>query len=116
MEQEVRDAVERYVEAVRTNNPALVKVAFAEDAVMWGYLGPDYVSQSAESFADDVIATAPPADPAYSYEIHSVEAQGNIASATLDEKAFLGADFRNIFGLVKVDGVWRIVSKVFTTL
>ena len=112
---EVRAAVERYVDGVRRNDPEAVKRAFSDDAVMWGYLGPDYVTQSAAAFADEVVATAPPADPAYSYEIHGIEVFGNIASAVLDEDAYLGADFRNHFGLVRIDGEWRITSKVFTT-
>ncbi len=116
MEDEVRQAVELYVTGVRANDAETVKRAFSEDAVMWGYLGPDYLTQSASSFADDVVATAPAPDPAYRYEIHSIEVFGEIASAILDERAYLGADFRNHFGLVRIDGTWRITSKVFTTV
>ena len=38
MEDQVRAAVERYVEGVSTNDAALVKQAFSDDAIMWGYL------------------------------------------------------------------------------
>lgn len=113
---QVREAVELYVQGVSTNDPEMVKRAFSDDAVMWGYLGTDYVTQSATSFADNVVATAPAPDPAYSTTIHSIEVLGNIASAKLDEQAYLGANFRNNFGLVKIDGTWRITSKVFTTV
>lgn len=116
MSDEVRAAVELYATGVSTNDAATVKRAFSDDAVMWGYLGPDFVTQSAASFADNVVATAPAPDPAYRYEIHSIEVFGNIASAVLEEQAYLGANFRNNFGLVKIDGVWRITSKVFTTV
>ncbi|MBC9953369.1 nuclear transport factor 2 family protein [Leucobacter sp. cx-42] len=116
MEAEVRAAVELYVEGVHTNDAAKVKQAFSDDAVMWGYLGDDYVSQSGVAFADNVVATAPPADPAYAYKIHSIEVTGNVAQAILEETAYLGANFRNQFGLARIDGRWRIVSKVFTTV
>jgi len=49
-------------------------------------------------------------------QIHSISVTGETASAVLDERAYLGADFTNRFGLVRIDGTWRIVSKVFTTL
>ena len=111
----VREAVELYVAGVRANDPETVKRAFSDDAVMWGYLGPTYVTQSGRSFADEVVATAPPEDPQYRYEVHSVEVHGSIASAVLEEQAYLGANFRNQFGLVLIEGVWRITSKVFTT-
>jgi len=116
MEDQVRAAVELYVEGVSTNNPETVKRAFSDDAVMWGYLGPEYAMLPAGVFADQVVGTAPDPDPAYSYEIHSITVTGDIATAILDEKAYLGSDFRNHFGLVKIDGAWRITSKVFTTL
>ena len=41
---------------------------------------------------------------------------GRIASATLQERGFLGLDFTDYFHLVEVDGQWQIVSKTFTTL
>lgn len=115
MEDQVRAAVELYVEGVSTNNPELVKRAFSEDAMMWGYLGDKYETLPAGVFADQVVATAPAPDPAYGYEIHGIEVTGDIATAILDERAYLGADFRNHFGLVRIEGVWLIASKVFTT-
>ncbi|WP_022890813.1 nuclear transport factor 2 family protein [Agromyces italicus] len=116
MEEQVRAAVELYVTGVSTNDPAVVMRAFNDDAVMWGYLGPELVSQSARSFAEHVVATAPPPDPEYAHEIHGIMITGDIATAVLDEWSYLGSDFRNHLGLVRVEGVWRIVSKVFTTL
>lgn len=115
MEDQVRAAVELYVEGVSTNDPGIVKRAFTEDAMMWGYLGPDYATQSAIAFVDQVVATAPEPDPDYGYEIHGISVTGNVATAVLDERSYLGADFRNHFGLVRIDGVWKIASKVFTT-
>ncbi|UOE44394.1 nuclear transport factor 2 family protein [Agromyces larvae] len=115
VEDEVRAAVERYVQGVSTNDPALVMRAFSDDAVMWGYLGPEFVTQSAAAFAEQVVATAPAPDPAYASEIHSISVTGEVATAVLDERSYLGADFRNHFGLARIEGAWRIVSKVFTT-
>ena len=115
MHEEVKAAVQRYVDGCRNADEAAVRSAFDENAVMWGYLGPDYVTMSGADFAANVIATAEPAGPEYVWEIHSIHVVGEIAEATLDEWQFLGANFRNHFGLVRRDGAWRIVSKVFTT-
>lgn len=86
MHEEVRAAVQRYVDGCVAADPSAVADAFDENAVMWGYLGPDYATMT-----------------------------GEIAHAVLDEWGFLGANFRNHFGLIGRDGVWRITSKVFTT-
>lgn len=111
----VRAAVQQYVDGCRSADAELVRDAFADDAMMWGYLGDDYVCMSGADFAASVVASASPAGPEYVSEIHSIHFVGDIAQATLDEWQFLGANFRNHFGLVKRDGTWRIVSKVFTT-
>lgn len=116
MHEEVRAAVQRYVDGCAAADPDAVRDAFHGDAVMWGYLGTEYATMSGADFAASVIATAEPAGPEYAYEIHSISVQGDVAHAILDEKQFLGADFRNFFGLVRRDDVWRIASKVFTTV
>ncbi|MFV0432360.1 MAG: nuclear transport factor 2 family protein [Leucobacter sp.] len=115
-EQAVRDAVQKYVDGCKAADADVVRDAFDENAVMWGYLGPDYATMSGADFADNVVATAEPAGTEYASEIHSITVTGDIAHAVLDERGFLGADFRNHFGLISRDGVWRITSKVFTTV
>jgi hypothetical protein len=116
MHEAVRAAVQKYVDGCAAADPERVRDAFDEHAVMWGYPGPDYVTMSGADFAAGVVATAQPAGPGYSSEIHSIEVVGDVASAVLDEKGFLGADFRNFFGLIRRGGEWRITSKVFTTV
>ncbi|RGE24337.1 nuclear transport factor 2 family protein [Leucobacter sp. wl10] len=116
MNEAVRAAVQKYVDGCAAADPDLVRDAFDEHAVMWGFLGPDYVTMSGADFASDVVAAAQPAGPEYTCDIHGIEVTGDVARAVLDERGFLGADFRNLFGLVRRDGVWRITSKVFTTV
>lgn len=116
MHSEVIEAIQRYVNGCTAADSEAVRGAFAADAVMWGYLGAEYVTMSGTDFAANVIAGADPAGHEYAAEIHSVVVTGDIAHAILDERGFLGADFRNHFGLVCRDGVWRIASKVFTTV
>lgn len=115
-EAEVRAAVQKYVDGCAAADPEVVKDSFDEGAVMWGYLGPDYATMSGADFAANVVGSAEPAGPDYSSKIHSIVVQGDVAHAVLDERGFLGADFRNFFGLIRRDGVWRITSKVFTTV
>ncbi|MCB1274484.1 MAG: nuclear transport factor 2 family protein [Leucobacter sp.] len=115
-EAEVRAAVQKYVDGCAAADPAMVRDAFDENAVMWGYLGAEYSTMRGAEFAAEVVATAEPLGEEYSYEIHGIVVQGEVAYAILDEVQFLGADFRNFFGLIRRDGVWRITSKVFTTV
>ncbi|MCW2287198.1 nuclear transport factor 2 family protein [Leucobacter luti] len=116
MHEEVRAAVQRYVDGCVAADPAAVAAAFDAHAVMWGYLGPTYTTMTGAEFAANVVAAAAPAGAEYSADIHDIIVTGDIAHAILDERGFLGSDFRNHFGLLRRDGVWRITSKVFTTV
>ena len=116
MHEAVRAAVQKYVDGCASADPERVRDAFDEHALMWGYLGADYVTMSGADFADKVVGTAQPTGGEYSSDIHSIEVVGDVASAVLDERGFLGADFRNFFGLIRRNGEWRITSKVFTTV
>lgn len=115
-----RSAVEAaalaYVDGCAAADSDAVADAFSPDAVMWGHLAGDYVTMTGAAFAANVIAGADPAGPEYTHTVHSIEVTGDVATAILDEKQFLGLDFRNHFGLVRRDGRWRINSKIFTSL
>ena len=116
MQDQVRAAVQKYVDACIAGDATAVRESFETSSVMWGYLGEKYVTMSGADFAANVIATAEPASAEYSAEIHSIVVTGGVATAVLDERQFLGANFRNFFGLIQRDGDWRITSKVFTTV
>lgn len=116
MEAEVRAAVQKYIDGCAAADADKVRDSFTDDAFMWGYLGPDYTTMSGADFAANVIAMAEPAGDDYRSEIHSISVKGDVANAVIDEEGFLGANFRNYFGLIRRDGVWRISSKMFTTV
>lgn len=112
----VEDAVLNYVAGCAAADPETVAEAFSPDAQMWGYLAGEYVTISGAEFVAEVIDGADRPGPEYSHSIHSVEVRGGVATAILDEEQFLGQDFRNYLGLVRLDGRWRIASKIFTSL
>ncbi|MBL3698609.1 nuclear transport factor 2 family protein [Leucobacter luti] len=116
MHEAVESVVQRYVDGCAAADAAAVADAFDQNAVMWGYLGGEYVTMTGAEFAAQVVGAAEPAGPDYRAEIHGISVTGDVAHAILDERGFLGADFRNHFGLIRRDGVWRITSKVFTTV
>ncbi|MFF8811287.1 nuclear transport factor 2 family protein [Streptomyces pactum] len=111
----VRAAVEAYVAAVRAADPEAVRAAFRPDARMWGYLGEELVSAPIEAFCE-VVAADSGADRwarGYTYTIRSVEVNGPVAVAVLDESGYQGHDFTDHFSLVREDGEWRIATKTF---
>ena len=49
----------------------------------------------------------------YSHVISNIQVVDRIATATLEEKGLGGKTFINHFHLVKVEGQWKITSKLF---
>jgi protease I len=116
--QEVLKTIQDYKDGTYTADTALLESLFHEKAVMNGYLGPDLVIASPSAFIAD-IGSAPSmesvGDP-YELVVNDVFIEGDTAAAIVTETGFRGdAKLVDCFHLVKVDGTWLIVSKLFTT-
>ncbi len=115
----VREVVDRYVDATRRGDVEALRACFHPSAMMSGYLGEAILTGSPEPFFQDIgsmpsmVSTGAP----YVAETTSVEVVGNVASVRVDETGFAGdMAFANWFHLLRGDdGVWRIVSKLFTS-
>jgi len=107
--------IETLVEACRSGDVELLQSVFSDNALMTGYFGGEFYTGSPEMFYDEVRDNPSPASTGAEYigEITSVEEYGDIANVTLQEKGFLGANFTNLFQLVRKDGNWLIYSKLY---
>ena len=115
----VREVLQNYIDGTYSAEIAKLKGVFHEKAVMNGYLGPNLLLTDPTPFIED-ISSAPSMksnnDP-YHAEIKNVYIEGNIASAIIYETGFRGeVSLMNFFHLIKTDGAWHIISKLFTTV
>jgi len=118
-EKAVSEVLQKYIDSTYNADIAQLKEVFHEKAVMNGYLGPDLIMADPSPFIED-IASAPSMksnnDP-YKAEIKNVIVEGSVASAAVYETGFRGeAALVDFFHLIKTDGEWRIISKLFTTV
>jgi protease I len=116
--QAVLKTIMNYRDGTYTADTALLQSVFHENAVMNGYLGPDLVLADPSVFIAD-IGGSPSMESAgdpYELAINELFIEGNTASAVVTETGFRGdATLVDCFHLLKVDGSWLIVSKLFTT-
>ena len=115
--QEIRHVVTSYVDAYLNADVATLKEVFADDAVMNGYLG-DRLIEGTPAFFIENVAKAPPIAQqggTPTLEIGEVEIRGNVAAVTLQERDFGGRNFTDFMHLIKRGGVWKIISKTFST-
>lgn len=121
MSEDEREAVvavlTRYVESYLQADVDALRDVFADDAVMNGYVGERLVTGSPEVFIQNV-GKAPPIvslGGTPTYEIGEVEVIGNVAAVTVRELGFGALNFIDYMHLLKRNGVWKIVSKTFST-
>jgi Putative lumazine-binding len=108
----IASAVQLYVDGARTGDTEKLKQAFDERAWMFGSLGGQRVDiPITEMFG---MVESQPMGESYEATITSVEQVGDAALATLEETGCWGSvSFTDFFGLSKIDGEWKIVSKTF---
>jgi hypothetical protein len=107
----IRKVVQHYIEGARTGKGDAMKPAFHDGATIFGYVGPDLVTGSIQALYDWTDANPAAADVEIRFT--SIDVVGTAASVRLDADNWGGHRFTDFFNLVKVDGTWTIVSKVF---
>ena len=105
----VETTLNYYLEGGTNNDFATLKKAFHPTATM-KFIGDEYTEVNAIEFFESRMKPGPAQDRKTS--IVSVNISGNAASAQLEIEypEFMFVDFMN---LLKVDGEWKIVSKIF---
>jgi hypothetical protein len=115
-EAQVERVMERYVDAVYIADIDALKTLFHPEAAMSGYLGDTLLTGGPEPFFAD-LAGRPSMEQEkapYKAKVRDIHTSGLTASLRLEETGFFGTlNFVNYFHLLKIDGQWRIVSKLF---
>ena len=88
-----------------------MKPAFHDGATIYGYIGPDLFGGPIQGLYDWNDSNGPAAD--LKPEIASIDIEGSIATVRLELDNWTGHKFTDMFTLLKTDGEWKIISKVF---
>ena len=110
-----REAIARtiqlYVEGGKTGRTEEMKRAFHPGATIYGYLGPDLFGGPIQLLFDwnDQNGAATELES----QIISIDVMGTVATARLELDHWSGHRFTDLFTLLKVNGEWKIMSKVF---
>jgi hypothetical protein len=110
-----RDAIARtiqtYIDGGRSGKGADMKPAFHDGATIYGYIGPDLFGGPIQSLFDWNDGNGPATE--LQSNIANIDVQGTIATARVELDNWTGHKFTDMFTLLKTDGQWKIISKVF---
>ena len=107
----IAKVVQHYIDGARSGKGDDMKPAFHKDATIFGYAGADLFAgpiQQLFAWNDDN-------GPATELEdrIASIDVTGTVATVRLELENWTGFRFTDLFTLLKVDGDWKIMNKVF---
>ena len=106
-----------YNEGARTGKGAAMKPAFPmkpafhDDATICGHVGPDLFADPIQGLYDWNDKNGPATG--LQSRSTSIDVVGTAASVRLDADNWTGHRFTDFFNLVKIDGQWKVLSKVF---
>ena len=103
--------MQTYIEGARSGSSDHMRPIFHEMATICGYVGPDLFAGPIAMFYawhDDNGPATDIKDGALQVDI-----EGTAATARIEIDNWTGHRFTDFFTLVKIDGSWQILSKVF---
>ena len=103
--------VQHYIDGAKSGRGDDMKPAFHEDATVFGYVGADLFAGPIQN----LFAWNDENGPATELQarIAAIDLIGTVATVRLELDNWTGYRFTDLFTLLKVDGEWKIMNKVF---
>ncbi len=107
----INKVVQMYLDGAKSGKGDDMKPAFHKDATVFGYVGPDLFAGPIQQ----LFAWNDENGPATELQsrIASIDLVDTVATVRLELDNWTGHRFTDLFTLLKVDGQWKIMNKVF---
>lgn len=107
----IRQCIQHYIDGAISARGDDMKPAFHKDATIFGYVGEDLFAGPIQALFDWNDNNDP--SPDLKAEIAQIEIAGSVATLRVEIDNWLGYRFTDMFTLLKTDGRWQIMNKVF---
>ena len=107
----ISKTVQTYIDAGKSGKGSDMKAAFHDGATIFGHVGPDLFAGPIQMLFDWVDQNEPAAE--LQGRIASIDIIETVATVRLELENWSGRRFTDLFTLLKVDGEWKIINKVF---
>ena len=107
----IADVVQHYIDGAESGKGSDMKPAFHGDATIFGYAGADLFGGPIQRLFDWVDEN----DPATGLQarIVSIDVVDSVATVRLELDNWNGSRYTDMFTLLKVEGEWKSMNKVF---
>ncbi len=107
----IAKVVQHYIDGGRSGKGDDMKPAFHEDATIFGYAGADLFAGPIQGLYDWVDKNGPA--KGLQAWIASIDIVDSVATVRLELDNWIDSRYTDMFTLLKVDGEWKIMNKVF---
>ena len=102
----------KYVEGLRVGSVEGVAEAFHDDAVMYGITNGELLAGPIKNLYDFVQTNGKAPDIKTRLDVLAMTPTTAVVRVDMENDA-IGADYNDFLTLIKLDGVWTVVAKVF---
>jgi len=107
-------AVQLYVDGVAKGDAAKLEQAFTDGAWMFGTIGGQRFDMPVSEMIKLIVDKPADVDGTFTATVRTLEEEGDAAVVAVEEQNFWGTlSFVDYFSVVRIDGSWKIVNKVF---
>ena len=107
----IEKTIQHYLDGARSGKGEDMKPAFHKDATIFGYAGSDLFAGPIQQLFDWNDENGPATG--LKARIASIDLIDTVATVRLELDNWTGSRFTDLFTLLKVDGEWKIMNKVF---
>ena len=107
----IEKTMQFYIDGAKSGKGDDMKPAFHTDATIFGYIGDDLFAGPIQKLFDWNDKNGPATE--LKTRIASIDVVGTVATVRLESDNWTGHKFTDFFTLLKVEGAWKIMNKVF---
>ena len=107
----IAETVQHYIDGAKSGRGADMKPAFHKDATIFGYAGTDLFAGPIQKLFDWNDQNGPATG--LQARIANIDIIGTVATVRLELDNWTGSRYTDLFTMLKVDGEWKIMNKVF---
>lgn len=109
---EVIEAADKYVYGLRTGSSGAVAQAFHKDAVMYGFTNGELMGGPIRNLYDFVDKNGKAPNISTRLDVLAITPTTAVVRVDMEQDA-IGADYNDFLTLIKLDGRWQVIAKVF---
>ena len=102
----------KYVEGLRIGSPKGVAEAFHKDAVMYGFTNGELLGGPIRNLYDFVEKNGTAPDIRTRFDVLAITPTTAVVRIDMEKDA-IGADYNDFLTLIKLDGGWKVIAKVY---